>query len=141
MDNPNYHLVSEGTTGHAEAIQIEFDSSVISYKKLLEVFFKLHDPTTLNQQGNDVGTQYRSVIFYHDEKQKEVAERVKGEIEDQKFYSNPIVTEIVPFEKFFEAEDYHKDYYARNSDQPYCRIIIDPKITKLYKEFKDQVKA
>jgi peptide-methionine (S)-S-oxide reductase len=141
MDNPNYHAVSEGTTGHAEAIQLEFDPKVISYERLLEVFFKLHDPTTLNQQGNDVGTQYRSLIFYHDENQKEIAEKVRKQIKNDKVYSNPIVTEIVPFVKFFEAEDYHMDYYAKNADQPYCRIIIDPKITKLYKDFKDQVKA
>lgn len=139
-ETPTYAAVSDGTTGHAEAIQLEFDPSVITYEKLLEVFFKLHDPTTLNRQGNDVGNQYRSVIFYHDQKQKELAEKIKGIIEKKKIYSSPIVTEIVPFEKFFPAEDYHLDYYAKNPEQPYCRIVIDPKITKLYKEFKEDVK-
>ena len=138
--NPSYETVSSGRTGHAEAIQIEFDPNIISYEKLLEVFFKLHDPTTLNQQGNDIGTQYRSAVFYHDEKQKETAKSVKSKIEAEKVYEKPIVTEIVQFEKFFKAEDYHLDYYAKNSDQPYCRIVIDPKITKLYKEFKEEVK-
>lgn len=140
MDQPAYTAVSSGNTGHAEAIQIEFDPKVISYEKLLEIFFKLHDPTTLNRQGNDVGTQYRSVIFYHDEKQKETAEKIKQKVTEEKMYSDPIVTEVVPFEKFFPAENYHKDYYENNKDQPYCRIIIDPKITKLYKEFTELTK-
>jgi peptide-methionine (S)-S-oxide reductase len=140
MEKPTYEAVSSGTTGHAEAIQIEFDPDVISYEKLLEVFFHLHDPTTLNRQGNDVGTQYRSVIFYHDEKQKEAAEAVKTQISKSGMYPNSIVTEILPFEKFYQAEDYHLDYYAKNSDAPYCRVVIDPKITKLYKEFKNEVK-
>lgn len=140
IDKPSYEAVSEGGSGHAEAIQIEFDPKVISYEKLLEVFFKLHDPTTMNQQGNDIGTQYRSVIFFHDQKQKELAEKVRRLIEGEKIYTKPIVTETVPFEKFFKAEDYHLDYYAKNSNQPYCRVVIDPKIQKLYKEFKEEVK-
>lgn len=140
MESPSYEAVSSGRTNHAEAIQIEFDPTIITYEKLLEVFFKLHDPTTMNQQGNDVGTQYRSAIFFANEKQKETSEQVKKKIEDEKVYDKPIVTEIVPFKNFFKAEDYHLDYYAKNSDQPYCRIVIDPKITKLYKEFKDNVK-
>lgn len=139
-EKPSYESVSRGSTGHAEAIQIEFDPSVISFEKLLEVFFHLHDPTTLNRQGNDVGTQYRSVIFYHNEAQKETAEKVRKEIEESGMYSKPIVTEIVPNENFYEAEDYHKDYYAKNQNAPYCQVIIDPKITKLYKEFKNEVK-
>jgi len=139
-EEPSYYSVSKGTTGHAEAIQIEFDQAVISYEKLLEVFFKLHDPTTLNKQGNDVGTQYRSMVFYHDEKQKESAERVKKIIEGEKVYSDPVVTEIVPYTNFYPAEDYHLDYYAKNSDAPYCRIVIDPKITKLYKLFEKETK-
>jgi len=138
MENPSYEAVSSGSTGHAEAIQIEFDPAVLSYEKLLEVFFKLHDPTTLNQQGADIGTQYRSVIFYHDENQKEVAEKIKAAM--QKLYKDPIVTEIVPYSNFYSAEGYHQDYYAKNSQAGYCRIVIDPKITKLYKEFKEVTK-
>lgn len=140
MESPSYEAVSSGRTGHAEAIQIEFDPNLISYEKLLEIFFKLHDPTTMNRQGNDIGPQYRSVIFYLDEKQKLTAENVKKRIEEEKIYDKLIVTEIVPFKNFYKAEAYHLDYYAKNSDQPYCRIVIDPKITKLYKEFKDVVK-
>ncbi len=140
MESPSYEAVSSGRTGHAEAIQIEFDPNIISYEKLLEIFFKLHDPTTMNRQGNDIGPQYRSAIFYSDEKQKETAENVKKKIEEEKIYDKPIVTEIVPFKNFYKAESYHMDYYAKNSDQLYCRVVIDPKIIKLYKEFKDVVK-
>lgn len=140
MENPTYNAVSAGNSGHAEAIQIEFDPNVIGYEKLLEIFFQLHDPTTLNRQGNDVGTQYRSVIFYHDQKQKEIAEKVKGETAQSGLYPNPIVTEIVPFENFYKAEDHHLDYYAKNSGAAYCRVVINPKITKLYKNFGDEVK-
>lgn len=127
-ENPSYEEVCTGKTGHAESIQMTFDPQVISYEKILEVFFKLHDPTTLNQQGTDVGTQYRSAIFYHSEEQKMAAEDSKSKIPGA-------VTEIVPFVKFYEAETYHKQYYNRNSEAGYCRIIIDPKIQKLYKEF------
>lgn len=140
MESPSYETVTSGRTGHAEAIQIEFDPNIIPLEKLLEVFFKLHDPTTMNRQGNDVGSQYRSAIFYSDEKQKETAENVKKKIEDEKIYDKLIVTEIVPFKNFYKAENYHLDYYAKNSDQPYCKIIIDPKIQKLYKDFKELVK-
>lgn len=140
MDNPSYEAVSTGTSGHAEAIQITFNPKTISFEKLLEVFFKLHDPTTLNQQGNDVGTQYRSVIFYHNEKQKQTAQKIKDEIEKSQLYNNPIVTEIVPFKNFYKAENYHQNYYEINKSQPYCQLIIDPKIQKLYKEFKQVVK-
>lgn len=139
-ENPAYEEVASETTGHTETIQITFDPEIISYEKLLEIFFKLHDPTTLNRQGNDVGTQYRSVIFYHDQKQREIAEKVKGEIEKSGMYKNPIVTKIEPFIIFFKAEDYHKNYYERNSSAPYCRIVIDPKIQKLTNEFKEIVK-
>lgn len=141
IDNPSYKEVSSGNTGHAEAVRIKFDPSVISYEQLVEIFFRLHDPTTLHQQGPDVGEQYRSVIFYHTEKQREIAEKVMEKFESEKTYSEPIVTEIVPFEKFYKAEDYHQDYYEqkRNSN-PYCRIVIDPKIQKLYRDFKDKVK-
>jgi len=137
-NSPSYEQVSSGKTGHTEAIEIEFDPEVISYEKLLEVFFKLHDPTTLNQQGNDIGTQYRSVIFYIDEKQKKLAEKAKQEA--GKTHQKQIVTEIVPFKNFFKAENYHLDYYAKNSDQLYCKFVIDPKIVKLYKEFKEIAK-
>lgn len=140
VENPTYEQVCSGTTGHAEAIQIKFDPKIISFYKLLYVFFKLHNPTTLNQQGNDIGTQYRSAIFYHSKKQKLTAEKVKKEIEKSEMYKDPIVTEIAPFKNFYEAEGYHKNYYDRNSQAPYCQYVIDPKIQKLYKEFKEEVK-
>lgn len=138
-ENPTYEQVCSGETGHAEAIQIIFDPKVLSFENLLYVFFKLHNPTTLNQQGNDMGTQYRSAIFYHDENQKEIAQKVKTEIEKEGMYKDNIVTEITPFDKFYEAEGYHKNYYDRNANAPYCQYVIDPKIQKLYKEFKDEV--
>ncbi len=137
IPNPTYEAVSSGSTGHAEVIQITFDPQIISYKTLLEVFFKLHDPTTLNKQGNDEGTQYRSVIFYENETQQKEAEESKKEM--QKNYDKPIVTKIEPLKKFYPAEDYHQEYYKRNSDQSYCQIIIDPKIQKLKKDFSDLV--
>lgn len=137
--NPTYEEVCSGTTGHAETIQIGFDPKIISYEKLLEVFFKLHDPTTLNRQGNDVGTQYRSAIFYHDEKQKKLAEKIKSEM--QKIYKGKIVTEIVPFSNFYRAEGYHQNYFESNKNAPYCQVVIDPKIQKLYKDFKEITKS
>lgn len=134
IDNPTYEQVSSGDSGHAEAIQVKFDPKVISYEQLVEIFFKLHDPTTLNQQGADIGEQYRSVIFYHDEAQKEIAEKIMNKFEKEKIYEDPIVTEITPFNNFFKAEDYHQDYYEQNRNtNSYCRIVIDPKIQKLYK--------
>lgn len=133
VENPTYEEVCSGTTGHAEAIQIEFDSKTISYEKLLEVFFKLHDPTTLNKQGNDVGSQYRSAIFYHNEEQRKLAEKIKSKM--QKIYEDKIVTEIVPFSDFYKAEGYHQNYFESNKNAPYCQVVIDPKIQKLYKEF------
>lgn len=139
-ENPTYEEVCSGKTGHAESIQITFDPKTISFETLLEVFFKLHNPTTLNQQENDMGTQYRSAIFYHGDKQKEIAEKIKEETEKSGMYKDKIVTEIVPFTKFYEAESYHKDYYFKNQSAPYCQYVIDPKIQKLYKEFKEQVK-
>jgi len=139
VENPTYDQVCQGNTGHAEAIQINFDPKVASYEKLLAVFFKLHDPTTLNQQGNDIGTQYRSAVFYHDQNQKEAAEKIIQKM-NKDVYEGKIVTELSHFEKFYPAENYHQDYYAKNSSAPYCRIIIDPKITKLYKEFKEITK-
>lgn len=138
VENPTYEDVCSGTTGHAEAINIRFDPKIISYDKLLEIFFHLHDPTTLNRQGSDVGTQYRSAIFYRSEKQKETAEKVRGKIEESKIYPNKIVTEIVPFKNFYKAEDYHKNYYDNNRQAGYCRLIIDPKIKKLLREFKEE---
>lgn len=138
MENPSYEKVSGGKTGHAEAIQVKFDPSIISFETLLEVFFKLHDPTTKDRQGADVGSQYRSMIFYADEAQRKSA--LNSVKIAQKEYKDPIVTEITPFKNFYPAEEYHKDYYSKNPSLPYCRIIIDPKITKLMKEFKDKVK-
>ena len=140
VKNPSYKEVCTGTTGHAEVTQIEFDPSVISYDDLLYVFWRTHDPTTLNRQGADVGTQYRSVIFYHDEKQKEVAEKSKKETDASGLYPNPIVTQIEPFTNFYEAEDYHQDYYNLNPNQPYCRLVIDPKVQKFKKQFKEKLK-
>ena len=140
VENPTYEQVSSGKTGHAEAAQIEFDPAVISFEKLLDVFWHTHDPTTLNRQGNDVGTQYRSAIYYHDERQKAIAEKSKAEIERQRVYRDPIVTEITPFKKFYVAEDYHKNYYNENQNAPYCRFVIDPKIQKLIKHYGSNLK-
>jgi len=131
--------VCGGDTGHAEAIEVEFDPADISYDDLLEVFFHLHDPTTLNRQGNDVGTQYRSAIFYHGDEQKAAAERVRDEVERSKVYDDPIVTEISAAGPFYPAEDYHEDFYNRNREYPYCRFIIDPKIQKLTKNYSERL--
>ncbi|MBI2984202.1 MAG: peptide-methionine (S)-S-oxide reductase MsrA [Candidatus Kerfeldbacteria bacterium] len=135
MDDPGYEQVSSGRTGHAEAIRIEFDPSAISYQQLVEVFFLTHDPTQLNRQGHDVGEQYRSVIFFHDDEQRRIAEAVKGRLEREKVFDKSIVTAIVPAEKFFPAEDYHRDYYAKNPDQPYCQVVITPKLASFRKKF------
>jgi len=139
-ENPTYEQVCSGATGHAEAIQIEFDPTLIPFEKLLDIFWHTHNPTTLNQQGNDIGTQYRSSIFYHSEKQKEIAKKSEEALEKEKLYPDPIVTEIVPFEKFYEAENYHKDYFDKNQNQSYCNFVIDPKIHKLLKEYGNDVK-
>ncbi len=138
--DPTYEEVCSGNTGHTEAIQIQFDPKILPFEKLLEVFFSLHDPTTLNQQGADVGTQYRSAIFYHDQKQKEVAEKTKEKVEKSDMYNGKIVTEIIPFTAFYKAEPNHQNFYENNKGQPYCQIVIDPKITKLYKEFQEATK-
>lgn len=138
--NPTYDEVCTGITGHAEAIQITFDSTIINYETLLTIFFHLHDPTTLNRQGNDVGTQYRSAIFYHDDKQKEIAEKVKTEVEKSGTLKGTIVTEIVPATEFYNAEESHRDYYNKNSYKPYCQYIIDPKIQKLLAEYRQHAK-
>ncbi len=140
MRNPSYHDVSSGMTGHAEVVQITYDSDAISFAELLEVFWKLHDPTTLNRQGDDRGTQYRSVIFYHNDTQKRLAEYYKRKLDTAGVYSNPIVTEITPFTQFFPAEDYHQNYFAENGRQPYCRVVIAPKIEKLRNVFGDKLK-
>jgi len=140
VKNPSYREVCTGNTGHAEVVEITFDPSVVSFSDILEVFFKTHDPTTLNRQGNDVGTQYRSVIFYHNEKQKETAEKVIQLFEKEKIYDKPIVTQVEPFKAFYEAEDYHHDYYERNKNQPYCQFVITPKLDKFEKIFKDKLK-
>ncbi len=140
IKNPSYKEVCTGETGHAEVIQITFDPSVISFSDILEVFFMTHDPTTLNRQGNDVGTQYRSVIFYHSELQKETAEKVISLFEKEKVYDKPIVTQIEPFKAFYEAEDYHHNYYERNKNQPYCQFVITPKLEKFEKIFKDKMR-
>lgn len=139
VENPSYEAVCSGNTGHAEAVQIEFDPKVISFEKLLEVFFKLHDPTTLNQQGNDVGTQYRSAIFYYSNEQKEIATKIISKLQVE--FDKPIVTKLEQFSKFYPAESYHRDYYDLNRSQPYCQIVIDPKIQKLYRDFKDDLKT
>lgn len=136
--NPTYEQVCAGRTGHAEAVQITFDPQVITYEELLEVFWRVHDPTTLNRQGADVGTQYRSVIFYHDERQKATAERSKAEAAD--LWPKPIVTEIAPFDAFYPAEAYHQEYYNRNPNQSYCRIVIDPKVRKFRQAFQAKLK-
>ena len=135
VENPSYDEVCTGKTGHAESIQIEFDPTVISYEKILDIFWHTHDPTTLNRQGNDVGTQYRSAIFYHDQKQKEIAETSKRDLEKTGVYKNPIVTEITPFKNFYIAEDYHKDYYEKHQDAPYCSFVINPKVHKLIQKY------
>ena len=137
---PSYEQVSSGATGHAEVIQIEFDPEVIPFDKILEIFFHLHDPTTLNRQGADEGTQYRSAILYHDEAQREVAEKVRDKISDEGIYEDPIVTEIVPFEAFYPAEEEHQNYYDSNKNQGYCSYVIGPKIHKLLKEYAKEVK-
>jgi peptide-methionine (S)-S-oxide reductase len=140
VKNPSYDQVCTGKTGHAESVQIEFDPKVIPFKKILEIFWYTHNPTTLNKQGNDVGTQYRSAVFYHDKTQKEIAERVKKEIEKNGVYKDPIVTEITPFKNFYVAEDYHKNYYEEHQDAPYCDFVIDPKIRKLLQQYGNDVK-
>ncbi len=140
VPNPTYQAVCTGRTGHAEVIQVTYDPEEISYEALLEVFWRTHDPTTLNRQGADVGTQYRSAIFYHDEGQKAVAEKSKKETDEAELWPDPIVTEIVPYTDFYPAEDYHQNYFLANPNQPYCRAVIDPKVRKFKKEFQNKLK-
>lgn len=137
--NPSYDLVCTGTTGHAEAAQIVYDPKIITYPQLLEVFWQVHDPTTLNQQGADIGTQYRSAIFYHNDYQKQIAEKYKKELDSSGAWDKPIVTEISPVAPFYIAEDYHQEYYDHNSHAPYCQFVIRPKLDKFHKVFKDML--
>ena len=138
--DPNYYEVSEGTTGHAESIQIAFDPKIIAYEQLLEVFFFTHNPTTPDRQGNDIGSQYRSVIIYHDEEQKKSAEKIKQKIAEEKIYDGKIVTEIIPFMAFYPAEEYHQNYMEKNPDQPYCQFVINPKLSKFRQKFSSFLK-
>jgi len=140
IENPTYKQITTGTTGHAEVIRIFYNPEIIGFEELLEVFWMTHDPTTLNRQGADVGTQYRSVIFYHNESQQEIAERYKKQLNDAETFDSPIVTEISPMINFYEAEDYHQNYYNENGNQPYCSFVITPKIQKLEKLFKHKLK-
>lgn len=139
--NPTYKEVCTGTTGHAEVIQVTFNPQEIAFETLLEIFWKLHDPTTLNRQGADVGTQYRSVIFYHSPEQKEIAEKYKSELNSKQVFPDPIVTEISPATTFYKAENYHQDYYKLHGSEPYCQYVIKPKMDKLEKVFQDKLKA
>lgn len=140
VKNPTYKEVCYGNTGHAEVTQILYDPKVISYADLLQAFWAAHDPTTPNRQGNDVGTQYRSVIFYHNEEQHKLAEQYKKELDASHVFPNPIVTEISAFREFYKAEDYHQNYYNENGDQPYCQFVIKPKVEKFQKVFKSKLK-
>ncbi len=138
--NPSYKEVCTGRTGHAEVVQISYDKTITNLDEILKVFFTVHDPTTLNRQGADVGTQYRSIIFYHNENQKQVAQKIIVALNKAKVYDSPIVTAVEPFTKFYKAEPYHQDYFENNRDQPYCRMVIQPKIDKFEKVFKDKLK-
>ena len=138
--NPSYEEVCSGETGHAEVAQVSFDPKQVSFKEILEVFFVIHDPTTLNRQGNDVGTQYRSAIFYHSAEQKAAAEQVIANMSAAKVYEDPIVTEVVPASKFYVAEDYHQEYFRRNPAQPYCAFVVRPKVAKFRKHFLEKLK-
>lgn len=140
VKNPSYREVTNGSTGHAEAVQIKYNPDIISYEQLLEVFWKTHDPTTLNRQGPDIGTQYRSVIFYHNEKQKQIAEQSRQKMDQSGYFSDPVVTEIKQYKNFYVAEDYHQDFYENNPNQPYCRFRIDPKMEKMQQEFGKYLK-
>lgn len=137
--NPTYREVCSERTGHAEVVQVTFDPTVISFEEILEIFFTIHDPTTLNRQGADVGTQYRSAIFYHSEEQKQVAQKVMAQMGN--VWDNPIVTELVPLERFYKAEEYHQNYFARNPQQPYCQVVVAPKVAKTRKTFFEKLRA
>jgi peptide-methionine (S)-S-oxide reductase len=138
--NPSYEQVSTGRTGHAETVQVTFDPAVISYEDILHIFFSIHNPTTLNRQGADVGTQYRSAIFYHNDEQKATAERVMQEIEDAGVWDAPLVTELKPYEAFYKAEEYHQEYFRKNPYQPYCQVVIAPMVSKFRKQYYERLK-
>ena len=140
VPNPTYEHVCTGTTGHAEVVQISFDPAVVSYADLLHVFFTIHDPTEINRQGNDIGTQYRSAIFCHSPEQKAEAERVIAELKRDEVWDDPIVTQVVAFEQFYPAEEYHRDYFRRNPNQAYCRAVVAPKVAKVRKLYIDKLK-
>ncbi|HEY7911343.1 MAG TPA: peptide-methionine (S)-S-oxide reductase MsrA [Blastocatellia bacterium] len=140
LPNPTYYQVCEGTTGHAEVVQIKFDPEQVSYEELLDVFFTIHDPTSLNRQGADVGTQYRSAIFYHTPEQKQAAERVIDRLNAEKIWDKPIVTEVAPLTQFFPAEQYHQNYFEQNPNQPYCMAVVAPKVAKFRKKFLEKLK-
>jgi peptide-methionine (S)-S-oxide reductase len=141
VPNPTYEAVCTGRTGHAEVTQVEFDPAVIAYRDLLDVFFTIHDPTTLNQQGADVGTQYRSAIFFQSPEQERVARAAIAQLETDKVWDDPIVTEVVPLAAFYPAEEYHRDYFKRNGNQPYCRAVVAPKVAKFRKHYLEKLKA
>jgi peptide-methionine (S)-S-oxide reductase len=141
IDNPTYEQVCGGMTGHAEVMRIKYDTSIISFKEILGVFFAFHDPTTLNRQGADVGTQYRSVVFYHTDEQKTTTEQTIAKLEAERLWPNPIVTEITPLDIFYPAEDYHQGYFARNPHQGYCSVVIAPKVAKFRKQYLEKLKS
>ncbi len=141
MPNPTYKQICTGTTGHAEVVQITFDTDVITYEEVLEIFFAMHDPTTLNRQGNDRGTQYRSTIMYHDASQQEIANALIAKLTADDTFGDPIVTEVVPLDVFYPAEDYHQDYFANNTYQPYCMAVIAPKVLKLREKYAERLAA
>ena len=141
VSNPTYRQVCDGNTGHAEVVQITFDPKVISFREVLELFFVMHDPTTRNRQGPDVGTQYRSAVFYHSPEQKRTAEEVIAELNAAKVWDRPIVTEVVPFQTFYKAEDYHQGYYRQNAEQPYCQVVIAPKVAKLRRHYAEKLRG
>jgi peptide-methionine (S)-S-oxide reductase len=138
--NPTYEAVCTGTTGYAEVVQVRFDPGVIAYREVLEIFFGIHDPTTLNRQGNDVGTQYRSVIFHHSPKQEAIANEIIRTLTEEKLFASPIVTQVTPASHFYIAEDYHQEYFVQNPSQPYCAYLIDPKVAKFRQQFTDKLK-
>ena len=140
-ENPTYKEVCGETTGHAEVVQIRFDPSVLSYKELLQVFFTVHDPTTLNRQGGDIGTSYRSAVFYHSDEQRQIAEETIAEFNAEGIYDNPIVTQVAAFDKFWPAEDYHQEYFANNPNQPYCNAVVAPKVAKFRQKFLSRLKS
>ncbi len=140
VDNPTYRQVCDGTTGHAEVVQLVYDPEIISFDEILEVFWQTHDPTTLNRQGADIGTQYRSVVFYQNEKQKELAEKYKKQLDVEGVWADPIVTEITPINNYYKAEAYHQEYFRLNGSQPYCSFVVRPKVEKFKKVFKDKLK-